>query len=97
MMKNILSKLTPDVLSAYNRPVRSVIWVLIILIHFLSCGKMQIQEDLLFLMFADLGVNSVARTIEKIKTKNTTDVPDVNINQNITNVDVNSDNNLNNK
>jgi len=65
-----LPKFTAEELSSYNRPVRSYIWTLIILMSCILPPFTSISDTLLYLMFADFGINSINRTIEKTKKPN---------------------------
>jgi cytochrome c biogenesis factor len=64
----------------YQRPVRTILWSILITIAFLvclfstkPCNEGFITEAILFAMFADMGVYTISRTIEKLKNKNTDD------------------------
>lgn len=59
--------ITPELISSYNRPVRSFVWVLLIILHCTIPQIINIPEAILYAMFADLGLNSVTRTIEKVR------------------------------
>ena len=59
--------ITPELISSYNRPVRSFVWVLLIILHCTIPPIINIPEAILYAMFADLGLNSVTRTIEKVR------------------------------
>lgn len=61
----------------YQRPVRTVIWTLLIIVAFIAClftdkpcNEGFITEAILIAMFSDMGIYTVSRTIEKIKNKN---------------------------
>ena len=58
--------ITPELISSFNRPIRSFIWVLLIILHCTIPPVINIPEPILYAMFADLGLNSVTRTYEKI-------------------------------
>jgi hypothetical protein len=62
----------------YQRPVRTVLWSVLITIAFVTClysskpcNEGFITEAILLAMFADMGVYTISRTIEKLKNKNT--------------------------
>jgi hypothetical protein len=62
----------------YQRPVRTVLWSVLIVIAFITClysskpcNEGFITEAILLAMFADMGVYTISRTIEKLKNKNT--------------------------
>jgi hypothetical protein len=61
----------------YQRPVRTILWSVLITIAFLvclfsskPCNEGFITEAILLAMFADMGVYTISRTIEKLKNKN---------------------------
>ncbi len=60
-------KITAEELSAFNRPVRNYIWTILILLSTILPPFTSISETLLYLMFADFGINSINRTIEKTR------------------------------
>jgi hypothetical protein len=62
----------------YQRPLRTVIWTILVVISFITClysskpcNEGFITEAILLAMFADMGVYTISRTIEKLKNKNT--------------------------
>ena len=62
----------------YQRPVRTILWSALITIAFVTClysskpcNEGFITEAILLAMFADMGVYTISRTIEKLKNKNT--------------------------
>ncbi len=62
----------------YQRPLRTVIWTILVVIAFITClfsskpcNEGFITEAILLAMFADMGVYTISRTIEKLKNKNT--------------------------
>ena len=62
----------------YQRPVRTILWSVLITIAFLvclfstkPCNEGFITEAILLAMFTDMGVYTISRTIEKLKNKNT--------------------------
>lgn len=58
----------PETLAAYNRPLRSFVWVLLVV---LSCfNVVTIGTELQLLIFADLGIYGISRSAEKINIKN---------------------------
>ncbi len=59
--------ITPELISSFNRPIRSFIWVLLIILHCTIPPVINIPEPILYAMFADLGLTSVTRTIEKVR------------------------------
>lgn len=60
--------INPETLAAYNRPVRSFVWVVLVI---LNCfGAVNIDTELLFFMFTDLGIYGISRSAEKITAKN---------------------------
>lgn len=70
-MENIL-----ELIKKYQRPVRTVLWSILIMIAFLTClystkpcNEGFITEAILLAMFADMGVYTISRTIEKLKSK----------------------------
>jgi cytochrome c biogenesis factor len=69
---------TLELIKKYQRPTRTVIWTILIIIAFLvclfsskPCNEGFITEAILFAMFADMGVYTISRTIEKLKNKDT--------------------------
>jgi hypothetical protein len=67
-----------ELIKKYQRPLRTVIWTILITIAFLvclfsskPCNDGFVVETILFAMFGDMGVYTVSRTIEKIKNKDT--------------------------
>ena len=70
-MKNILKAL-----KEFQRPVRTVLWTILIAFAFIAClfnhcHETLLTEMILIAMFADMGIYTVARTFEKIKGKDT--------------------------
>jgi len=70
-MENIL-----ELIKKYQRPVRTVLWTILISIAFVTClystkpcNEGFITEAILLAMFADMGVYTISRTIEKLKSK----------------------------
>lgn len=61
---------TAEELSSFNRPVRSYVWTIVILLSCIVPPFINISDTLLYLMFADFGINSVNRTIEKTRKSN---------------------------
>lgn len=60
--------INPETLAAYNRPLRSFVWVVLVV---LSCsGVVNIGTELQLLIFADLGIYGISRSAEKINIKN---------------------------
>ena len=60
--------INPETLAAYNRPLRSFVWVSLVV---LSCfGTVEIGTELQLLIFADLGIYGISRSAEKINIKN---------------------------
>jgi hypothetical protein len=58
--------LNPETFAAWNRPLRSYLWAILIA-HAVIQGT-EISEWLIVAMYTDLGVYSVLRTYEKTKT-----------------------------
>lgn len=63
-----------QILKEYQRPIRTVLWTILIAFAFIACLFKQCHETLLtemilVAMFADMGIYTVARTFEKIKSK----------------------------
>ena len=65
-----------ELIKKYQRPVRTVLWSILIMIAFVSClystkpcNEGFITEAILLAMFADMGVYTISRTIEKLKSK----------------------------
>ena len=62
----------------YLRPIRTIIWVIIITILFIKLitgfeprvGQVDLLSLLILAMFTDMGVYGLSRTYEKINTKN---------------------------
>lgn len=66
-----------DLIKKYQRPVRTVIWTLLISIAFMfclfttrECNDGFVIEAILIAMFADMGIYTVSRTIEKTSKTN---------------------------
>lgn len=65
-----------ELIKKYQRPVRTVLWSILIIIAFITClystkpcNEGFITEAILLAMFADMGVYTISRTIEKLKSK----------------------------
>lgn len=65
-----------ELIKKYQRPVRTVLWSILIMIAFVTClystkpcNEGFITEAILLAMFADMGVYTISRTIEKLKSK----------------------------
>jgi hypothetical protein len=65
-----------ELIKKYQRPVRTVLWSILIVIAFVTClystkpcNEGFITEAILLAMFADMGVYTISRTIEKLKSK----------------------------
>lgn len=65
-----------ELIKKYQRPVRTVLWSVLIVIAFITClysskpcNEGFITEAILLAMFADMGVYTISRTIEKLKSK----------------------------
>ena len=65
-----------ELIKKYQRPVRTVLWSILIVIAFVTClystkpcNEGFVTEAILLAMFADMGVYTISRTIEKLKSK----------------------------
>jgi hypothetical protein len=65
-----------ELIKKYQRPVRTVLWSVLIVIAFITClysskpcNEGFITEAILLAMFADMGDYTISRTIEKLKSK----------------------------
>lgn len=65
-----------ELIKKYQRPVRTVLWSILIMIAFVTClystkpcNEGFVVEAILLAMFADMGVYTISRTIEKLKSK----------------------------
>lgn len=63
-----------DAIKEYQRPLRTVLWVILITFAFINCltGSIPCKENpmvqyIIMGMFADMGVYTAARSYEKIK------------------------------
>lgn len=71
-----MSKLTNalELIKKYQRPIRTLIWTLLITISYLTClystkpcNEGFVIEGILIAMFVDMGIYTISRTFEKTK------------------------------
>lgn len=71
-----MSKLvnTLEIIKKYQRPVRTLVWTLLITISYLTClystkpcNEGFVIEGILIAMFVDMGIYTISRTFEKTK------------------------------
>lgn len=71
-----MSKLinTLEIIKKYQRPIRTLIWTLLITISYLTClystkpcNEGFVIEGILIAMFVDMGIYTISRTFEKTK------------------------------
>lgn len=67
---------TFEIIKKYQRPLRTVLWAILIAIAFIACLFSKnpcndgfITEIILIAMFTDMGIYTISRTVEKLKQK----------------------------
>lgn len=65
------------IIKQYQRPLRTVLWAVLLAIRYIGCSFFEApcNDDLITQIitvgfFADMGIYTVSRTLEKIKSKN---------------------------